>query len=168
MITSMTRLFLPKLFATVLPLLHQGAWAIEPTTTLPASIAAALQTAGVPADAVSLLVLPVDAGPGAPPRLEHQAQTVRQMASVMKLFTTGAALSTLGPAYVWRTDVALGGPLKTNGKLDGPLYIRGSGDPGLVLENVQLMMARWRGAGLKDIKGDLRSEERRVGKECRL
>ncbi|MGQ0598648.1 D-alanyl-D-alanine carboxypeptidase/D-alanyl-D-alanine-endopeptidase [Aquabacterium sp.] len=156
----MPRLFLPKLFATVLPLLHQGAWAIEPATTLPASIAAALQTAGVPADAVSLLVLPVDAGPGAPPRLEHQAQTVRQMASVMKLFTTGAALSTLGPAYVWRTDVALGGPLKPNGKLDGPLYIRGSGDPGLVLENVQLMMARWRGAGLKDIKGDLLIDRR--------
>ena len=158
MITGMTRLPLLPLFATVatvLPLPHQGAWAAEPAAALPPAIASALQTAGVPAEAVSLLVLPVDASPSGPARLAHQAQTVRQMASVMKLFTTGAALSTLGPAYVWRTDVALGGPLKPNGKLDGPLRLRGSGDPGLVLENVQLMMARWRGAGLKDIKGDL-------------
>ena len=158
MITGMTRLPLLSLFATVatvLPLPHQGAWAAEPAAALPPAIASALQTAGVPAEAVSLLVLPVDTSPGGPARLAHQAQTVRQMASVMKLFTTGAALSTLGPAYVWRTDVALGGPLKPNGKLDGPLRLRGSGDPGLVLENVQLMMARWRGAGLKDIKGDL-------------
>ncbi len=155
MITGMTRLPLLALFATVatvLPQLHQGAWAAEPASTLPPAIASALQTAGVPAEAVSLQVLPVDAGPA---RLAHQAQTVRQMASVMKLFTTGAALSTLGPAYVWRTDAALGGPLKPNGKLDGPLRLRGSGDPGLVLENVQLMMARWRGAGLREIKGDL-------------
>ncbi|MBI2731760.1 MAG: D-alanyl-D-alanine carboxypeptidase [Aquabacterium sp.] len=135
--------------------LQQGVWAAEPAAALPPAIASALQTAGVPADAVSLLVLPVDGAPASPARLAHQTQTVRQMASVMKLFTTGAALSTLGPAYVWRTDVALGGPLKPNGKLDGPLYLRGSGDPGLVMENVQLMMARWRGAGLKDIQGDL-------------
>jgi len=171
MITGMTRLFPPRLLATVLPhpallslpllaLLQPGVWAAEPTTALPPAIASALQTAGVPAEAVSLLVLPVDAGSTATPRLAHQAQTVRQMASVMKLFTTGAALNTLGPAYVWRTDVALGGPLKPNGKLDGPLYLRGSGDPGLVLENVQLMMARWRGAGLKDIKGDLLIDRR--------
>ncbi len=152
---QLSRLPLWRLAGLGLPLLHQGAWAIEPATTLPAEIASALQAAGVPADAVSMLVLPVDAGLGRPARLTHQAQAVRQMASVMKLFTTGAALSTLGPAYVWRTDVALGGPLKPNGKLDGPLFLRGSGDPDLVLENVQLMMARWRGAGLKDIQGDL-------------
>ncbi|HEX5355641.1 MAG TPA: D-alanyl-D-alanine carboxypeptidase/D-alanyl-D-alanine-endopeptidase [Aquabacterium sp.] len=120
---------------------------------LPNSVVAALQAANVPPEAVSMLVAPVEGA--APARLEHETQTVRQMASVMKLFTTGAALNTLGPAFVWRTDVALGGPLKPSGKLDGPLYLRGSGDPSLVLEHVQLMMARWRAAGLKDIRGDI-------------
>lgn len=119
---------------------------------LPSAVVTALQTSGVPPEAVSLLVLPADGGPA---RLDHEARAVRQVASVMKLFTTGAALLTLGPAYTWRTDVALGGPLKPNGTLDGPLYIRGHGDPSLVIEKLQLMLNRWRAAGLKDIRGDM-------------
>jgi D-alanyl-D-alanine carboxypeptidase/D-alanyl-D-alanine-endopeptidase (penicillin-binding protein 4) len=130
-----------------------AAQGVAAAPALPASVSAALQAAKVPPEAVSMLVWPVEGA--APARLEHEALAVRQMASLMKLFTTGAALSTLGPAFVWRTDAALGGPLKPNGKLDGPLYLRGSGDPSLVIENVQLMMARWRSAGLKEIKGDV-------------
>ncbi len=126
-------------------------------TPLPPPVSAALQAAGVPPEAVSMLVSPVDEGPV---RLAHDTEAVRQMASVMKLFTTGAALRTLGPAYTWRTEVALGGTLKPSGKLDGPLYLKGSGDPSLVLENVQLMMSRWRGAGLKTIQGDLLLDRR--------
>jgi D-alanyl-D-alanine carboxypeptidase/D-alanyl-D-alanine-endopeptidase (penicillin-binding protein 4) len=118
----------------------------------PAPLAAALRGSGLPAEAFSLLVWPVD---GEAPRWQHMAGTPRQAASVMKLFTTGAALRSLGPAYTWRTEVGLGGPLQGNGTLNGPLYLRGSGDPGLVIERVQLMMARWRGAGLVRIHGDL-------------
>jgi D-alanyl-D-alanine carboxypeptidase/D-alanyl-D-alanine-endopeptidase (penicillin-binding protein 4) len=127
----------------------------EPTVApvLPQPVLTALATAGVPASAVSMMVVPVEAG--AAPRLAHEAATPRSMASVMKLFTTGVALQTLGPTYTWRTDAALGGPLKANGQLDGPLYLRGSGDPALVMESVWLMMSRWRGAGLRHIKGDL-------------
>jgi len=129
------------------------AWAASTTPTgLPPAVASALQASGVPPEAVSLLVLPVEGGPA---RLVHEADAVRQVASVMKLFTTGVALSTLGPAHTWRTDVALGGPLRPNGTLDGPLYIKGQGDPSLVVEKLQLMMSRWRAAGLKDIRGDL-------------
>jgi D-alanyl-D-alanine carboxypeptidase/D-alanyl-D-alanine-endopeptidase (penicillin-binding protein 4) len=73
----------------------------------------------------------------------------------MKLFTTGVALRQLGPAHVWRTEAGLGGPLQANGTLDGPLYLRGSGDPSLLIEHVQRMMARWRGAGLRDIRGGI-------------
>ena len=124
---------------------------------LPPQVAQALQAAGVPLDAVSLLVLPAEGGPA---RLDHEGQASRQVASVMKLFTTGAALNLLGPAFTWHTDVALGGPLKSNGRLDGPLYVRASGDPSLVLEDVELMMRRWRGAGLKDIHGDLLIDRR--------
>lgn len=118
----------------------------------PLPVAAALQASGLPPEAFSLLVWPVD---GAAPRWQHQAASPRLMASVMKLFTTGAALRSLGPAYTWRTEAGLGGTLLANGALNGPLYLRGTGDPSLVIERVQLMMSRWRGAGLRDIRGDL-------------
>ena len=121
-----------------------GAW--------PAPLQQALRQSGVPAEAVSLLVWPVDAPQ---PRWQHQADAPRQAASVMKLFTTGVALRQLGPAHVWRTEVGLGGPLLANGVLDGPLYLRGGGDPSLLIEHVQRMMARWRGAGLRDIRGGI-------------
>lgn len=118
----------------------------------PQPLAAALQASGLPAEAFSLLVWPVEADA---PRWQHQPGTPRLAASVMKLFTTGAALRSLGPAYTWRTEAGLGGPLQRNGVLDGPLYLRGNGDPSLVIERVQLMLSRWRSAGLRDIRGDL-------------
>ncbi len=121
-------------------------------TPLPAPVLAALSGSGVPAQAVSVLVWPVD---GLAPRLTHRADEIRQVASVMKLFTTGAALQTLSPAFTWKTDVALGGPLNAQGELDGPLYVRGEGDPSLTPERVQLMASRWRAAGLREVKGDI-------------
>ena len=118
----------------------------------PPALEQALKQSGVPAEAVSLLAWPVDAPQ---PRWQHQADTPRQAASVMKLFTTGVALRQLGPAHVWRTEVGLGGTLQANGVLDGPLYLRGGGDPSLLIEHVQRMMARWRSAGLRDIRGGI-------------
>ncbi len=121
-------------------------------STWPAPLQQALKQSGLPADAVSLLVWPVDSPQ---PRWQHLADTPRQAASVMKLFTTGAALRQLGPAHVWRTEVGLGGALRTQGTLNGPLYLRGGGDPSLLIEHVQRMMARWRDAGLRDIRGGI-------------
>jgi D-alanyl-D-alanine carboxypeptidase/D-alanyl-D-alanine-endopeptidase (penicillin-binding protein 4) len=123
----------------------------SPAPMLPPEIQQALQTARVPVSSVSMLVFPVEGGPT---RLSLGADTVRSMASVMKLFTTGVALQTLGPAFTWRTQVALGGRLRPDGVLEGPLLMRGDGDPSLVVEKVQLMMTRLRAAGLNDIHGD--------------
>jgi len=123
-----------------------------PADTWPAPLQQALQQSGVPAEAVSLLVWPVGASA---PRWQHRAQAPRQAASVMKLFTTGVALRQLGPAHVWRTEVGLGGALQPHGPLQGPLYLRGGGDPSLLIEHVQRMMARWRSAGLRDIRGGI-------------
>ncbi len=125
-----------------------------PTTDapLPASVQAALAQSGVTAQAISLLVWPVDS---ATPRLAHRADEVRQVASVMKLFTTGAALQALSPAFTWKTEATLGGTLRPDGTLVGPLYLHGEGDPSLTLERVQLMASRWRAGGLRDIQGDI-------------
>ncbi len=119
---------------------------------LPAPISEALQRAGMPPSALSLLVWPVDTPT---PRLAHLATTPRPFASVMKLFTTGAGLLTLGPAWTWSTDTALGGPLSPDGVLNGSLYIKGQGDPALLQEHVSLMVNRWRAAGLREIRGDI-------------
>ena len=127
----------------------------EPQTAAshwPAPLQQALRQSGVPAEAVSLMAWPVDAPQ---PRWQHLADTPRQAASVMKLFTTGVALRQLGPAHVWRTEAGLGGPLRANGTLEGPLHLRGSGDPSLLIEDVQRMMARWRAAGLRDIRAGI-------------
>ena len=131
-------------------------WAQSPThggsSSLPSPVTAALQAQGIPAEAVSLWVAPVDGGP---PRLEHLSETLRPAASVMKLFTTGAALRTLGPAWTWQTDVTLTGTLRPDGTLTGSVHVRGSGDPSLRMEQVSLMLSRWRGAGLRHIQGDI-------------
>jgi D-alanyl-D-alanine carboxypeptidase/D-alanyl-D-alanine-endopeptidase (penicillin-binding protein 4) len=124
----------------------------SPPQDWPAPLRQALAQSGVPAQAVSLLAWPVDA---AEPRWQHLADRPRLAASVMKLFTTGVGLRQLGPAHTWRTEVGLGGPLSARGALDGPLHVRGGGDPSLLIEQVQRMMARWRDAGLLDIRGGI-------------
>jgi D-alanyl-D-alanine carboxypeptidase/D-alanyl-D-alanine-endopeptidase (penicillin-binding protein 4) len=86
----------------------------------------ALQAQGLPPEALSVWVAPAEGGL---PRLQHLSETLRPAASVMKLFTTGAALRTLGPAWTWQTHVALTGTLQANGTLSGSVHVRGSGGP---------------------------------------
>ena len=121
-------------------------------TGLPDPVRLALARAGVPLEAVSVGVWPAEGGP---PRVAHLDTVVRQPASLMKLFTTGVGLLRLGPAWTWRTEVGLGGPLQPDGRLAGPLYVRGQGDPALVLERLDAMLARWRAAGLTQVDGDI-------------
>lgn len=119
---------------------------------LPDNVRLALARAGVPLEAVSVGVWPAEGGVA---RVAHLDGVVRQPASLMKLFTTGVALQRLGPAWTWRTEVGLGGPLQPDGRLAGPLYLRGQGDPALVLERLDAMLARWRAAGLRQVDGDI-------------
>jgi serine-type D-Ala-D-Ala carboxypeptidase/endopeptidase (penicillin-binding protein 4) len=127
-------------------------------TGLPQVLRDGLKAGGIPESAVSLLVLPLGAAvPGEPaaPRISHLADQVRPVASVMKLFNTGAALLARGPAATWQTDVGLSGRLDARGHLHGDLVLRGGGDPALVVEQLTQMMVRWQAAGLRHIDGDL-------------
>ena len=121
-------------------------------TRIPAAVESALQRAKIPREAVSLLVMDVDGKTA--PRLAWRTHQPMNPASVMKLVTTYAALDQLGPAYVWRTPVYLGGPV-VDGALRGNLYIQGQGDPKLVLERLWLMLRRLQGMGVKVIAGDI-------------
>jgi D-alanyl-D-alanine carboxypeptidase/D-alanyl-D-alanine-endopeptidase (penicillin-binding protein 4) len=130
--------------------------ATTPPAGLPAALKDSLKAAGIAESSVSLLVVPLGANAsGASPRWSHLAEQPRPVASVMKLFTTGAALLARGPASTWRTDTGLVGRLDAQGRLHGDLVVRGSGDPGLVTELVTQMMVRWQAAGLRQIDGDL-------------
>lgn len=124
----------------------------SPDAPLPDPVRLALAQAGVPLDAVSIGVWPASGGPA---RVAHQLRTVRQAASLMKLFTTGTALQKLGPAWAWRTETGLDGTLLPDGRLRGSVYLRGQGDPTLVVERLDGLLTRWRAAGLTAIEGDI-------------
>ncbi len=94
---------------------------------LPVTVVEALQAENVPLDNVSIYVQRVDAPQAL---LTYQADLPRNPASVMKLVTSYAALDLLGPSYRWKTQF-YGLNLPQQGKLQGGLWVKGSGDPAL-------------------------------------
>lgn len=143
------RFFQPFLLTTLLFLL------LAPVTAqcaeLPPSVTQALKDAGISARNVAVVVQGVDA---TQPLVRHNAQQAMNPASTMKLVTTYAALELLGPAYTWKTE-ALADVAPASGVLNGNLYLRGSGDPRLALEQFWLLLRQLRTRGVTDIAGDL-------------
>jgi D-alanyl-D-alanine carboxypeptidase/D-alanyl-D-alanine-endopeptidase (penicillin-binding protein 4) len=119
--------------------------------TLPPTVAAALDRARLPRDA---LVATVQEVGGGRPRLAWQIDKPVNPASLMKLLTTFASLETLGPAWNWSTPVWLQGSLR-DGVLEGDLVIKGSGDPKLVVERMWLLLRRVQQLGVREIRGDI-------------
>ncbi|MDR2788453.1 MAG: D-alanyl-D-alanine carboxypeptidase/D-alanyl-D-alanine-endopeptidase [Candidatus Accumulibacter sp.] len=118
---------------------------------LPAPVADALEEAGISGQNVAVLVRGID---GETPLISHNAHEPMNPASVMKLLTTYAALEMLGPAHTWETEALIDHPL-VNGRLEGNLYLRGSGDPRLALEQFWLFLRQMRMQGVNEIEGDL-------------
>ena len=128
---------------------------------LPPAVLKSLRQAQIPPSAVSVLIAPLADGNATgqpakalPHRLSYQAQMASNPASVMKLFTTAAGLQLLGPDYVWRNRVFTEGQIK-EGVLYGHLVVRGSGDPKLVLERLQDLLAQVMAAGVREVRGDI-------------
>jgi D-alanyl-D-alanine carboxypeptidase/D-alanyl-D-alanine-endopeptidase (penicillin-binding protein 4) len=122
-----------------------------PASDLPESVVAALKAAGVPATAAGVTVIPLS---GTGLSLAFNDSQPMNPASTMKLVTTLAGLELLGPQYQWRTE-ALATAWPMAGVLEGDLWLRGTGDPQLVIENFWLLVQRIRGAGVREIRGDL-------------
>jgi serine-type D-Ala-D-Ala carboxypeptidase/endopeptidase (penicillin-binding protein 4) len=114
--------------------------------TLPVPVRSALQKAGLPAGSMSALVVAAD-GP-AIERLRHRSEAAVNPASVMKLVTTYAAIDLLGPDYTWNTEFYTDGEV-FEGVLRGNLYVRGGGDPKLVLERLQEAFIRLQEKGVR-------------------
>jgi len=119
--------------------------------TMPPAVADAIRAAGVSPNEVGLLVAPLD---GRIPIAAHNAELAFNPASTMKLVTTYAALSLLGPEYRWTTAVAARGRIEGDVLL-GDLVLRGGGDPKLVIEDMTELVARLRATGLREIRGNL-------------
>jgi serine-type D-Ala-D-Ala carboxypeptidase/endopeptidase (penicillin-binding protein 4) len=129
-----------------------AAVALPACAQLPPSVSAALQRAQVPADAMSALVVPVD--PPMADRLRYRADASVNPASVMKLVTTYAALDLLGADYTWDTQFLTDGTVD-QGVLRGNLYVRGGGDPKLVLERLQAAFFTLQDRGVRVVLGDI-------------
>jgi D-alanyl-D-alanine carboxypeptidase/D-alanyl-D-alanine-endopeptidase (penicillin-binding protein 4) len=130
-----------------------GAGFVAPgiAATLPRPVALALERARMPPDALVAVVQEVGASRS---RLAWQTDQPVNPASLMKLFTTFAALDLLGPNWTWSTPVWLHGTVR-DGVLYGDLVIQGSGDPTLVLERLWLLLRRVQQLGVREVRGDI-------------
>lgn len=120
-------------------------------TELPAAVRTSLAQHDVPPEAVSILIRDADTGDD---RLRWNAETPRNPASVMKLFTTYAALTDLGPAHTWETRVYADGPVR-DGRLEGDLWLVGDGDPFLTARDFWQILGTIQRRGIQQITGDL-------------
>ncbi|MGE4111161.1 MAG: D-alanyl-D-alanine carboxypeptidase/D-alanyl-D-alanine-endopeptidase [Burkholderiales bacterium] len=120
-------------------------------TALPEPVARALAQGGIPESAVGVYVHEIGAGQ---PVVAVGADRALNPASSMKLVTAYAGLELLGPAHVWKTEILTDGSTVQE-VLNGNLYLKGSGDPKITLEDFWLMLRRLRAHGIREIRGDL-------------
>ncbi len=89
----------------------------------------------------------------------RNADTALIPASTMKIVTSAAALKRLGPNYRFTTDIYIDGEVDGSGKLQGNLYVRGHGDPTLVIEKLWKLVYDIKLYGIEEIEGDVIFDE---------
>ena len=136
----------------VAPLLFSAAACFaQGSGTLPAGVNQSLLAGKIPAANVAVVVQELGVHRET---LRVNAALPMNPASVMKLVTTYAALELLGPAYRWKTEAYVTGPIR-DGVLEGDLVLKGYGDPKLDLEAFWGLLRALRGKGLQTIRGEL-------------
>ena len=88
------------------------------------------------------------------PVAQHQGETPRPAASLTKVATTLAALSTWGPDHRFNTLVGFRGELE-GGVVDGDLIIEGGSDPLFVWEEAIALGLSLQQMGIRRVTGDL-------------
>jgi serine-type D-Ala-D-Ala carboxypeptidase/endopeptidase (penicillin-binding protein 4) len=98
---------------------------------------------------------------------ERNANTGLAPASTQKIITSAAAFELLGKDYRYKTQLGYTGKI-TAGKLEGDLYMNGSGDPTLgskryAATGEEVLLKQWIAAvkrqGIKEISGDVTTSE---------
>jgi serine-type D-Ala-D-Ala carboxypeptidase/endopeptidase (penicillin-binding protein 4) len=88
---------------------------------------------------------------------EHNADIAFNPASVMKLATTLAALTRLGPDYRYRTNFRADGAIDAGArKLNGDLVVEGAADPMFAAQDAQEVAAELSRLGVGRVTGALR------------
>jgi D-alanyl-D-alanine carboxypeptidase/D-alanyl-D-alanine-endopeptidase (penicillin-binding protein 4) len=139
------------LWVAVLWLVAVASPAAETLKGLPDSVVRSLDKNKVSSAQVSAYVHEIGAET---PLLVFNPDVPRNPASTIKLLTTFLGLESLGPTYTWKTQAyAMVRP--ENGVLNGDLYLKGRGDPFLVLERLWLLVRDLRLEGVREISGDI-------------
>lgn len=135
----------------VLSICFSATNSLAATQKLPTSVQNALSKNKISSKQLAVSVRPLDGGKLS---LNWQADKKVLPASTEKIITTLAALETLGPNWRWKTEYLSQNTLE-KGTLEGPLYIRGGGDPTYVIENLWRDLSVLKTKGLKKINGDI-------------
>lgn len=98
----------------------------------------------------------------------RDADTALIPASTMKVLTAATALRTLGPSYRFTTELWTDGELDPSGVLEGNLYVKGGGDPTLVVEKLWKLVYDLKAEGVQSITGDVIYDESFFGSDHRL
>ena len=122
-------------------------------TKLPEKLLQAAKRLRVDPAGIAVSVVPVEDPKR--PVLSWRADAMEPPASTAKLVTTLAALEVLGSSYRWRTNFYVREMPDRNGLLRGGLFIRGGGDPALVLEDFALEVDRLAQKGIRRIDGNI-------------
>jgi serine-type D-Ala-D-Ala carboxypeptidase/endopeptidase (penicillin-binding protein 4) len=98
----------------------------------------------------------------------HEPATRLMPASNTKLLTSTAAMDILGPGYRYHTDVLTDGA-RDGSRLDGDLYLRGTGDPTLLAKDYDALAADVAASGITEVSGhlvadDTRFDDQRLGR----
>jgi D-alanyl-D-alanine carboxypeptidase/D-alanyl-D-alanine-endopeptidase (penicillin-binding protein 4) len=106
---------------------------------------------------MSVLAIESDTGK---PLYARAEKAPMNAASNVKIVTSAAALSLLGPEYRWRTTLSVAAPptgpaLSAGGEVAGDLVLRGGGDPTLTDEDLAAMVADLTALGVHKIHGGL-------------
>lgn len=144
---------------TALPALAEPGAIAEPQgEAANPSIDMAARLRGVPIDralrSASIGMEVVDVQSGAVV-YERGADKALIPASTMKVLTAAAALRSLGPGFRFTTDLFVDGEVDGAGVLQGNLYIKGQGDPSMVVERLWKILLELKQEGIEEIRGDV-------------
>jgi serine-type D-Ala-D-Ala carboxypeptidase/endopeptidase (penicillin-binding protein 4) len=124
---------------------------------LPENVAQLLRKHQIPADAIGIVVLPINPSKTVQSigkQTLWQAQKALQPASALKVVTSIASLDLLGPAYRGSASLRTAAVLSQE-RLEGDLLLQGRGNPDLNREGLIQLLAKLRASGVSHIAGDL-------------